>query len=1260
MGFCTKTMKYLLLLFPLISWGTTTLSSVVPTSTQAIVRYQTTSTSACTVEVSTSATYSPLALDLDPALYSGSNLDSREPYLNTSGERVFVVGKRITQRDSSNVPRSRALQAATLHFLRITCGGDVVTDTFVTLYPPFGLTSPDTIQADPLSAGDPLWPYLDYTDTTKSYVDPHNGLLLHRATGPGDNQYSGGSINVTWSTPNIAKYPTAGAWSAASLPTSITNNSTDYLILRLDTAADGNAGGVDFFNFNASASYTSEQLVSLNNLQTSLTGSINQATCNSVVTDACKQTVCISVDSVTCHPSSANIDVAFTTTGTAYTLGDQTFANIGGWIKPGYRPINSVEAAKRTGTAICNGTTTVTGGPFNLSWSAGSLITINGTVYTIAAVRHEALIILTSSCSTGTFGFVGKNFSLLVRAKTTNSNTFTLTAGSTQVRFGVAPSAPAGENEDVCSFTTVNDVSGNPGYNCFSSIGIFWVSAATGEGRQIIPTWVTDATGLHLLAYQMMTFDGTDADTFYGFGNGFKRMFKYKYMGDHALLAWPAEAPATTCNDPVTPTNKPCLVITELTVNGVTDVADLVHAYNSAFDKSVWVAFPVGTNQYHGAFILMFKRNNGSGEPQNGSYAWITAFDPSAMTNSRPGNAGCVGGGNPGCFIAVMGAYAALNMRGVNTKGGIQSDTDTGVIEFGPQFTCFNSTINGTGCMKVDISGGFSFSATPDVTGGPTDCPVNPYGVSGKNCTVVTVTSEPYDPNPGTNETGLPGEYITAAAGDVLGVNIVTVGSGFPFLSNGQTNIELVRILIKSGNTWTLQRHFQYGFDNFVCPTVCLEGSPTALGSTTNPSIWYTGANGNAYWDFVNDPSGAATVLNHGIGTHAFLRRGVYVQGTASGPPCTTDIISGCNMLTYSSSALVPATTAVLDPTGIGTSNPSFAGSTGIAVANGTQSHPSASGLSANEANRVMFYDTRPYNGVYGSSSGAPQASSVSGTLWKFAAGAITVNRKKLPTHATTSASLLTDVSGPSSSIGTTSSDYYNYCVVLTVNECRSGSVSGEIYFNVPYLQYNFCFVPGQATSGADNTDVCIHDQSPADDTIMQLSSYASDPQGLHDRVLTAGFATPRVNAPFWNIFMNPVSGIGITRSKYVNKYRADWLSVKMPPLSTDSKTRNDFLQTQVLIPASTFTHAIVEWGYQELGSDGTTKFYCTSRADNCRTGGSPFTYASETQNPTSCSSGCAIPIPVIANRTAYYRILRTDSSGNVKFVGTTQVFAVH
>src|SRR4051812_42585654 len=102
------------------------------TSTQAIVAYRAPDTNACIVEVSESPSYRPLAHDVDPTLFAGSNLDSR-PESTTSGlSRVFVAGKRRAEKGLNDRWYSRALQAFTTHYFRITCGSSQAAGSFLT------------------------------------------------------------------------------------------------------------------------------------------------------------------------------------------------------------------------------------------------------------------------------------------------------------------------------------------------------------------------------------------------------------------------------------------------------------------------------------------------------------------------------------------------------------------------------------------------------------------------------------------------------------------------------------------------------------------------------------------------------------------------------------------------------------------------------------------------------------------------------------------------------------------------------------------------------------------------------------------------------------------------------------------------------------------------------------------------------------------------------------------------------------------------
>ena len=91
------------------------------TSTQAILAYRAPDTNPCSVEVSESPSYRPLAHDVDPALFAGSDQDNRDGTTNGL-QRVYVAGKRRAEKGTDGRWYSRALQAFTTHYFRITCG----------------------------------------------------------------------------------------------------------------------------------------------------------------------------------------------------------------------------------------------------------------------------------------------------------------------------------------------------------------------------------------------------------------------------------------------------------------------------------------------------------------------------------------------------------------------------------------------------------------------------------------------------------------------------------------------------------------------------------------------------------------------------------------------------------------------------------------------------------------------------------------------------------------------------------------------------------------------------------------------------------------------------------------------------------------------------------------------------------------------------------------------------------------------------------
>ena len=121
-------MKLALILFSTAAYAAITNVTVVgTTATQAKIQYTAPNGSPCTLEVSESNTYSPLVYDVDVSLFTGANADNRTSAISNGTSREFPVGTRRAEKALDGHWYSRALQAYTAHYFRITCGSDTAT-----------------------------------------------------------------------------------------------------------------------------------------------------------------------------------------------------------------------------------------------------------------------------------------------------------------------------------------------------------------------------------------------------------------------------------------------------------------------------------------------------------------------------------------------------------------------------------------------------------------------------------------------------------------------------------------------------------------------------------------------------------------------------------------------------------------------------------------------------------------------------------------------------------------------------------------------------------------------------------------------------------------------------------------------------------------------------------------------------------------------------------------------------------------------------
>ncbi|HXB67842.1 MAG TPA: hypothetical protein VNY05_06340, partial [Candidatus Acidoferrales bacterium] len=170
------------------------------TNTQALLQYTAPDATACTVEVSTFPTYVPLVHDVDPAVFAGSNLDNRPGSISGSVERTFVVGTRDAEPGLSGHWYSRALQALTQHYYRITCGTYTAAGTFTTDNIALGNTYNEALPPAPnvtsngiyTYTGQYAWPeFLNWNTADpaarqEAVIDPQTGMSLKRMTMPQD------------------------------------------------------------------------------------------------------------------------------------------------------------------------------------------------------------------------------------------------------------------------------------------------------------------------------------------------------------------------------------------------------------------------------------------------------------------------------------------------------------------------------------------------------------------------------------------------------------------------------------------------------------------------------------------------------------------------------------------------------------------------------------------------------------------------------------------------------------------------------------------------------------------------------------------------------------------------------------------------------------------------------------------------------------------------------------------------------------------
>lgn len=1221
--------------------ATVTDVSVKWTSTQAVIFYTAPNDSACTLAVSESSSLSPLVHDVNPALFNGSDLDSRPGSVSEGRQRVVVVGKRVAEQAADGKFYSRALQAATMHWLRIQCGASVHNSTFRTQTIPLGDTYNDPLPS--AGNGEYAWPTVNWLDRTQRVIDPLTGALLKRLTLPSD-------MIEPFSNQSVGTVPAAPGWTSPDAA-------------RVDDALAATYDGTNrdrlFVPANISVyqgGYHNRDARSVNYMTVEMNAWCGTG-CSSASAEDRKIEICLSADGVTCgsgliERTLNSCTSSCTGSSNRFVLADTT-AVLAAW--GGDPAFDITDVHKRSGNVSTAGTTVnwLGGNYFSIRWNAGSKITINGVEYTIASVDSERRLTLTASAGTqGNVGYTSSNFGFLIRKKTTGAQQINLQWLRHSYAFG-EPAAwdTAGDIEAnvSCSAVKVAGPGGEQGYHCVVGRSIFWLGADSGTASRIGKVTLPGRSGTDGWNYVFQCapmWDPNDGNRFYceaSNASGNKVIVQAIYNGSNV------DQPSTLSiyDALVECGSAPCWTLSNLTPQSTGTLTNKLTAFSSDCSSTNPLLTQWGMYGIQGRYLLLTVTTAAT----NDVLGCHVVFDTTTQT-----------------VVAARPSWKYFPTRWSVLHGPATIGYES--LVFFPNQAAIGAwsggDTTGRGPWRTQIKSGAIPASGSACPSRPGDSPISAADWPvGNNCITVTVNGEPCDPSPGANEPSNPSKCGAAGSAYLQDAEVRDVfciqadaynGCGLYF------GTEFVRLLIKSGNTWTLQR--KVGTAGVLLASAA-DSYLVTMPPTCALNAVYPCGQSASIWNHQADPQGRQSSsmawdrIGNGTG-HASIRPGGIVWSTvqAAGP-----LIDGQEYGFYDVRAMsLPEAYNALSYRG--PANPPFAGRTGIGQPNEVDGHPSQPHY---RANTKSFFDGRPYLGrddVTGNSSSP--GSVVTGSLYRFTAVQMKrLRRKTMPTLAACGPHVLSDISSATQGdvIGGSATDAYKYCVALRAGECRAGSQAGDVYANCPRVAFPYSLYLGAGSEDVDRRDIAITDNGSFTNSIQQGFFEKPDAEGRFSRRITYALSRYRYVNPFWNVKSLPLGEWLLVVSPWMRGQRSEAWLVKYPPVEQDSEVRN------------TFRAVPVEAREAPPGADRMVVFYgydsslrCSSRNETCVAASSavvdsnpsPFLYESELVNSSGAASvggSFLVRIPGLSNRVLYYRIgWRNSSSGQTISRGALQV----
>ncbi len=974
-----------------------------------------------------------------------------------------------------------------------------------------------------------------------------------------------------------------------------------------------------------------------------------------------------------CNPAmlAQNIQVCLTVNGaTCATTPQALQANAQGRVEQtlsAEENVSTTLAHARTGKADCNGqsVTQISGEqPFWSGLVRGSRIKLGGVEYKIARLTSDVGLELdaASNCNNlRSVDFAFENFGVLVRKSAGLSSTVTITNLEKSILFGGGvgwDSSGSGNSATHCSKTLVQGPGGEMGYHCTFGNTLYWMGSQSGKMNPLGTSQLRPRSGpggwpsqtrlsSHCSSFGGAQWSEIDPNRAYcpmldNSNPDEMTVVELRYQGNNA--AHPQVGGGDVLPECGIGLNSNCFVVENiLRTQNSGGLSTLLRQFVPAeYDElRPTVVRSVG----HQEGLIMFTALRGSAD--NDMVGILFAFDPSTRQ-----------------IVAALPSWKVWPLRWTVLHGyGSAGYRDWSLIPatmFRGPFTGKDSAA-GNGPYVSRVTSG-NLGSSPGV------CPARPANSpipaadwpTGNRCASITVEGEPCDPTPfsvngvgdlvGNPKCGSSSSSYLQDA-EVRDIFMIHNGTSDRNYANGgfYLNNEYVRLLQKNGNTWVVQR--AYGQNGSVLNNT---GSLHlfAMPASCQLGAVYPCEGALVYWNMSLFPKGSVAPqgamvadTNFKGGGHGDSKPGGTI--TAVADTCSKRDEDGhwCGYARLGS--LPEAFAAIGHRFAI---NVSFEGLMGVGTPNSVDSHPTFPGLPAmQDSNNIWGLDARPFLGD-SSLTGKVDAPGrlVSGQLYQFSAAQMRrLRRKFFPTMAACGSHVLLDISGPNSSLADTPQDSYKYCVAARAGECNARSAANDVWVNCPAINQAYCTYPGIANSEHDKRDICIGDKAAYTNAITQIGIRSEDLEGQGIRVLTTGLTHYRLYDVFWNVKSTPDGKWLLARLPWTNGVASTFAYAKLPPFpERAARPMNGFAKVPVRIPASNAgSHAAIEFGYD-------ASLRCTTRLEACVKGAetsTPFVFPSaESLSPVSCSGGCSIDLPVHYGRVYYYRVLRTNSTGQV------------